>query len=273
MQRRLAILLLFSMFFFASCQSSSNDTAKKNDKKSTEEALETVFKIEDAVTNFIKKRDRNSAEELMSTVSKNKVAEGSFKDDRDGTEYQSVQIGDQWWMAENLKFLQGEAVCYKNDSTNCDKYGRLYSWDEAEKACPPGWHLPQVSEVETLLKKAGGVQDKEKTFLWHNAGYSLKAKTGWQDYDEGISGNGFDVLGFSAIAAGRFADDFLGFYYLDVGAWFIVSQKNASCRFNMLTMGFDSGNAFLSCQSEDSGKEELLGKIESSRYSVRCVKD
>ena len=276
MRCRLAIFLLCSIFFFAACQSSSNENSsvtKRSNKKSAEEALETVFKIEDAITNFFKKRDRNSAEELMSEVSKNKVAEGSFKDERDGTVYKSVQIGKQWWMVENLKFPQGEAVCYKKDSINCEKYGRLYSWDEAEKACPPGWHLPQVSEVEILLKNAGGVQDEEKKFLWHNAGYFLKAKTGWQDYDEGVSGNGFDVLGFSAIAAGRFTDDFFGFYWLNVGAWFIVSRKNAPCRFNMLLMGFDSGDATLFCQSEDSGNEKLLGEIESSRYSVRCVKD
>ena len=250
MRCRLAIFLLCSMFFFAACQSSSNENssvAKRNNKKSTDDALEIVFKIEDAITNFFKKRDRNSAEKLMSEVSKNKVAEGSFKDERDGTVYKSVQIGNQWWMAENLKFPQGEAVCYKKDSTNCEKYGRLYSWDEAEKACPPGWHLPQVSEVEILLKNAGGVQDEEKKFLWHNAGYSLKAKTDWQDYDEGV----------------------LGFYWLNVGAWFIVSRKNAPCRFNMFLMGFDSGDATLFCQSEDSGKKELL----SCRYSVRCVKD
>ena len=277
MRRNLAMLAILSSILLMACQDFSLEKivplGKKRQKKSAEETMETIFKIEDKITAFGKRWDRKSAEKLIPTVSKNKFEEGFFEDDRDGTVYRTVQIGTQVWMAENLNYEQGEASCYENDSANCKMYGRLYSWDEAEEACPSGWHLPQVSEVETLLKNAGGVQDDEKKFLWHNAGYFLKTKTGWQDYDEGVSGNGFDVLGFSAKAAGRYNNDFLGFYYLNVGAWFSVSRKNSPCHFNMLLLGFDSGDATVFCQNENSRKDGGAGNMDYARCSVRCVKD
>lgn len=262
MRRILTILASIAMLFLVACLD------QKNEKKSADEALEFIFKIEDKITAYGKIKERKTAEKLLEKNSPPKIVEEVFEDSRDGKKYRAVKIGDQWWMAENLNYKQGEASCYENDSLNCKEYGRLYSWDEAEEACPSGWHLPQVGEIETLLKNAGGVQDDEKKFLWHNAGYFLKTKTGWQDYDEGVSGNGFDVLGFSAKAAGRYNDDVLGFYYLNVGAWFVVSSKNAPCHFNMLLMGFDSGGATLLCK-ENKGNENM----ESGRYSVRCLKD
>ena len=91
----------------------------------------------------------------------------TFTDSRDGKTYKTVKIGNQTWMAENLNFTTAEGSwCYDDDTVNCNKYGRLYSWETARDVCPAGWHLPSKAEFETLLSNVGGSGS--------NAYYALK---------------------------------------------------------------------------------------------------
>jgi uncharacterized protein (TIGR02145 family) len=114
----------------------------------------------------------------------------AFTDARDSKKYRTVKIGEQVWMAENLNFETPDSQCYENKPENCKKYGRLYTWDEAMKACPVGWHLPVREEWDALIEAAGG---KEM------AGKNLKAKSGWDDK----ALNGLDTYGFAALPGGR----------------------------------------------------------------------
>ena len=112
----------------------------------------------------------------------------SFTDSRDGKSYDVVQIGSQTWMAENLHYEIDDSVCPEGDNRNCEKYGRLYTWEAAQSICPEGWLLPDSLDFAKLVVQAGGPSQ---------AGDALKATDGWFK-----KGNGSDAFGFKALPAG-----------------------------------------------------------------------
>ena len=114
--------------------------------------------------------------------------------DKDGNMYKTVIIGNQQWMAENLKTskyndgsvianvsnndgwsqLTNGAWCYyNNDESNKVRYGKLYNWyvidastNGNKNVCPTGWHIPTNTEWMTLLdflegKNVAGIKMKE----------------------------------------------------------------------------------------------------------------
>ena len=112
----------------------------------------------------------------------------SFTDPRDGKSYDIVQIGSQTWMAENLHYEIDDSTCPEGDIRNCEKYGRLYTWEAAQSICPEGWLLPDSLDFAKLVVQAGGLSQ---------AGDALKATDGWFK-----KGNGSDAFGFKALPAG-----------------------------------------------------------------------
>jgi uncharacterized protein (TIGR02145 family) len=118
---------------------------------------------------------------------------GTFTDSRDGQKYKTVKIGNQTWMAENLRFNVGNSWCYENSVDSCKKYGRLYDWNMAKIACPKGWHLPSNDEWTELATVIGSSV----------AGKKLKSTHGWKSFDTVNTANGTDDFGFSALPTGH----------------------------------------------------------------------
>ncbi len=61
--------------------------------------------------------------------------------------FKTFTFGNKVWMVENLKVKADGSRC----EGDCNKFGRLYDWNTAMKACPEGWHLPAMSEFDSLL--------------------------------------------------------------------------------------------------------------------------
>jgi len=113
----------------------------------------------------------------------------TFTDTRDSKVYKTVKIGGQVWLAENLNYNASGSKCYDNKPDNCDKYGRLYSWETAMKSCPSGWHLPGSAELEVLMEMVG--DEKNDTEEDKFGFFTLQGGYGY------LSGYFYDINNFS----------------------------------------------------------------------------
>lgn len=170
----------------------------------------------------------------------------TLNDSRDGKSYKTVRIGEQTWMAENLNYETEQSVCYKNDPTNCEKYGRLYTWEAAKKACPSGWPLPSNEDFRTLLNFAGGSLKEQSV--------NLRSST-WE--------NGIDKVGFSALPAGGYfiENKMFGSFGRTAIFWSSTEDSADGLNYNAYYFLIGDSRAFLTTRDKTDGR------------SVRCIKD
>ena len=214
-----------------------------------------------------------------------------------GYEYETVQIGDQCWFAENLRsenYENGDAIpaglsdsewsstasgaaavygedagCqdYSPDIYACDptqslnEYGRLYNWfavDDARGLCPGGWHVPTDGEWMTMEIYLGMTEIEANTIGNRGTDQGAQMKL---DYGWLNGNNGTNSSGFSGLPGGN--RDFSGSFYLagGFGYWW-TSSPNGLIAWGRF-LGYDSGrvNRF------DDYFTRRVG------FSVRCVRD
>ena len=101
-----------------------------------------------------------------------------------GKSYKVIVVDSLVWLAENLDYDIGEeSLCLDNDSSYCSKYGRLYTYEGAIKACEEiGWRLPTKAEWDAL--RGGFGSDR-------NA-YAALIKGGETGFD-GVLGGGYNL--------------------------------------------------------------------------------
>ena len=192
--------------------------------------------------------------------------------DIDGNTYNTVQIGSQCWMRENLKttkYATGEnillvtnnnmwyninegAMCYyNNDASNAHIYGALYNGYTIDDGylCPEGWHVPTNDEWNILVEELGGAI----------AGYKMKTAYDWEG-EYGYNGNGSNESGFSAFPAGACSGFDGGFFNMRYQTYF---WSSTSSDWRKIMRGLSSNSKEL----WSSGLENNYG------FSVRCIKD
>ena len=221
------------------------------------------------------KQSSNSAKD---TYLNPDIAYGEMTDSRDGHVYKTVKIGEQVWMAQNLNYEAATSYCYNDSTDYCEKYGRLYTWaasvDKSEKecglgnecnlasgnirgVCPDGWYLPSEDDFVTLIDAVGGKK---------GASTKLKSLSGWRD-DDGVSGNGTDTFGFSALPVGVGMQGFYGEGY-NTHFWGSTECGSASAA--------DKGYSCASIMSLDYDDVDVNLRSYAAKdfkFSVRCIKD
>ena len=183
----------------------------------------------------------------MFFISANAQKTGSFTDSRDGKIYQTVEIGEHVWMAENLNFnMEGASWCYDNSPANCTRYGRLYTWHAARKACPEGWMLPTRSHFRKLQDCFQFEDDPFSELVY---GSFKVVFAGWRGLNERFGHKDFGTHFWTSTTGNRLA-----------GQWWSASSQDED-------YGAVNFNIYSGSQTMQFGfAYEDLG------FSVRCVK-
>jgi len=214
--------------------------------------------------------------------------------DQDGNIYKTITIGNQTWMAENLRathYRNGEpipeikdnfmwtttssgAYCDFNNTDNLvliATFGRLYNWhaiSDSRCIAPSGWHVPTDDEWSTLISYLGkedtvGKNLKEASGdLWGNPNIISNSDSDWWFLYVNDNKSGFTAtpggmrIGHESpyYAVGTFL--FIGY---DGNFWSSSEDGNGEALYRM--MYFDDNGVYRYSSSKNNG------------YSIRCVKD
>lgn len=190
----------------------------------------------------------------------------SFKD-TDGNSYQTVQIGDQCWMAEDLRttsYRDGTSIpnvtgdnewaalstaawaYYANDDFNSDVYGKLYNWfavNDIKGICPAGWTVPSDDDWKILEIELGMTVEEANSTEWRGDGIGTIMR---------------DESGFAAVLGGTRGANGQFFAGGNNGVWWSSSEINATTVWTRFLR-----YEFTQVNRNNSNK--------ASGYSIRCI--
>jgi len=193
--------------------------------------------------------------------------------------YRTVKIGNQIWMAENLKVTQyrngdlihyvrdndrwhatkeGAFCAYSHDMDLVSTYGLLYNWyavNDGRGLTPEGWHVPSDEEWKILEMYLGMSQEEANKTGWRGTNEGSKMK------EEGISHwkSFTNESGFSALPGG-YRDHNGNFYHMGGYALFWSATEFSGGAWSRY-LGYDYSEVYRYYHGKQNG------------FSVRCIKD
>lgn len=201
-----------------------------------------------------------------------------FTDPRDNNTYETILIGSQCWMKENLAYLPSingpdvewnstteprysvygysdidNSVEDAKNSFNYKTYGVLYNWPAAIISCPKGWRLPTDKdqyELENYLKNNDSSCDPERRGSWdcNSAGVKMK-NSSW---------GGDNSSNFNALSSGHRAVDGSFYYiYSTFGFWSSSNISNSGGWSRILVSGYPD--------------VRRVSSNKANGFSVRCI--
>jgi uncharacterized protein (TIGR02145 family) len=202
--------------------------------------------------------------------------------DVEGNSYKTVKIGNQTWMAENLKTTKfndgtsitewkfGDTWYHRNtgiphfqwasteDLNNLyeeelpfDYFGCLYNEHAilTGKLAPEGWHIPseaEILELEAFIASEGHEGEE---------GVTLKSTESWSEF----YGNGTDLYGFNALASG----------YASAGG----TSTGGGITINLYTTNLNTDSTTRRILNLSEKTMEIYSNGVSLGAGVRCLKD
>jgi len=202
-------------------------------------------------------------------------------DSRDSKQYDTVLIGTQCWMAQNLNvgtMIAGainptdnsiiEKYCYLDLEANCISDGGLYQWNEAmqyvttigaQGICPIDWHIPTDIEMCTLEQVIDpSIPCESAGFRGINGGGKMK-EAGTTHWSSETCGGTCNTSGFTLLGAG----------YRDISGTF-SSRFSSANLWSSTQSSNDAWRRYFTYSSVGIMKS-VLGKTYG--VSVRCLKD
>lgn len=192
--------------------------------------------------------------------------------DIDGNVYATIKIGNQLWMASNLKTtkyrngdpivnmtdylvwvtLNSGAYCdYDNLASNGTTYGHLYNYyavNDSRNIAPAGWHIPSDAEWDVLVdylggsSVAGGKMKETGTTHWMLPNYGATNESGFT----GMPGGGTNTRGWNI--------NVYGFW------WSSTEFNTTQAWYRYVYKG-------------DTEIVRTYNNTKTSGYSVRCIRD
>jgi uncharacterized protein (TIGR02145 family) len=192
--------------------------------------------------------------------------------DQNGNSYATIVIGNQEWMAENLKavtYRNGDTIPnvtddfvwnnlnsgawshYENNSNFENPYGKLYNWyvvSDPRNVCPTGWHVPSDSEWTELTDYLGGAAIAGGKMKSINSALWLNPNT-----------NATNESGLSLLpGGGRYSNSFG--WITKYGDWWSTTE-------------IDFGNAYDRNLGYSSGSADKYARLKTDGFSIRCIRD
>ena len=235
-----------------------------------------------------------------SDTSEDTKEEATTVKDIDGNVYKTVKIGNQVWMAENLRttrYANGENIpmgstnsdtdpyryAPANNSSNVSTYGYLYNWPAVmhgsssssrnpsgvQGICPDGWHVPSDAEWTELTDYVGSQSEYRCGGDRENIAKALASTKGWRKKSESCTvGNDLssnNATGFSSLPAGFYADACNGVCSYGFGhntSFWSATEHTEYLKFAYIRE-LDISEAYV---------VRTYG-VKEPGYSVRCVRD
>jgi uncharacterized protein (TIGR02145 family) len=181
----------------------------------------------------------------------------TITDTRDGQKYIIVEIGNQTWFAENLNYETADSWWYDDSESNGEIYGRLYTWDAAQIACPEGWKLPSDDDWKVIEMQLGmsEADANEELYRGTNEGDKMKSISGWNN-----NGNGTNSSEFNVLPGGYYGTGYSSIGDI-AGLW--TSSESSNSHNSAWERGLDS----------NSSKVLRFDPSKTFRLSVRCLKN